>query len=123
MKGENLEFLDDTYTITSNLMRKKFTRKIALNAATCTSECNFIILKCQKFGCKMIETWKCIICEKEINWASCRDVRPSTKIYGKKFIRKQPEVNLSLTKGMREERISLTKMNNVLSGMVVNCSN
>ena len=50
-------------------------------------------------------------------------MKPSTKIYGKKFSSKQPEVNLSLTKGMREEGISLTKMNNVLSGMGVNCSN
>ena len=36
---------------------------------------------------------------------------------------KQPEVNLRLTKGMREERMSLTKMNNVLTGMVVTSSN
>ena len=62
----------------------------------------------------MRETWKCIVCAKEFNWASCRDVKPSTKFYGKKFSRKQPEVNLRLTKGMREEGISLTKMNNLV---------
>ena len=36
---------------------------------------------------------------------------------------KQPEVNLRLTKGMKEEGMSLTKMNNVLTGMGVNCIN
>ena len=50
---------------------------------------------------------------KKFNWGSCRDVKPSTKIYGKKFSSKQPEDNLSLTKGMMEEGISLTNMNNV----------
>ena len=37
--------------------------------------------------------------------------------------KKQPEVNLRLTKGIRGEGISLTKMKNVLSVMVINCSN
>ena len=58
MKGENLEVLDDTYTITSDIMRRKFTRKIVLHAATCTSECDFNIVKCNTVGCKMRETWK-----------------------------------------------------------------
>ena len=64
MKGENLELLDDSYTITSDLMRRKFTRQIALHAATCTSECDFNVAKCHTVGCQMIETWKCIVCEK-----------------------------------------------------------
>ena len=46
-----------------------------------------------------------------------------TKIYGTKLSRKQPEVNLRLTKKMREEGIYLTKMNNFLSGMGVKCRN
>ena len=71
----------------------------------------------------MRETWKCIVCAKEFNWASCRDVKPSTKSYGKKFSRKQPIVNLSLTKRMRKEGFSLTKMKNVLSQMGFNCRN
>ena len=103
-------------------MRRNFTRKIALHSARCTSECNFNIVKCHTVGCQMRETWKCIVCAKEFNWASCRDVKPSTKIDGKKFIRKQPEVNLGLNKGMREKGYSITNMNNVWSGMVVNCS-
>ena len=50
-------------------------------------------------------------------------MKPSTKNYGEKISKKQPEFNLRLTKGMREEGIYLTKMNNVLSGMGINCSN
>ena len=109
MKGENSEVLDDTYTITSNQMRRNFTRKIALHTATCTSECYFNIVKFQTFECQIRETLKWIVFSKEFNWDSCRDVKPSTKIYGKKFSRKQPEVNLRLTKEMREELISLKK--------------
>ena len=64
MKRENLEILDDTYTITSNLMRRNSTKQIALHAARCTSECDFNILKCHTVGCQMRETWKCIVFEK-----------------------------------------------------------
>ena len=64
IKGENLEMLDDTYTITSDIMRRNFNRKIVLHAARCTSKCDFNILKCQTFGCQMRETWKCILCAK-----------------------------------------------------------
>ena len=123
MKGENLEVLDDTYTITSNLMRRNLTRQIVLHAARCTSKCDFNIVKCRTVRFQMRETWMCIVFEKELNWDSCRYVKTSTKIYGKIFSRKQTEVNLRLTKGMREEVISLTKINNVLSGMGVECRN
>ena len=83
MKGENLQVLDDTYTITSNLMRTNFTRQIALHAARCTRDCDFKIVKCHTVGCQMKETWKCIVYEKEFNWDSFRDVKCLTKIYGK----------------------------------------
>ena len=45
MKGENLEVLDDNYTITSILMKNNFTWKIVLHAARCISECDFNKLK------------------------------------------------------------------------------
>ena len=56
MKVENYEVFDDTHTRTSDLIRSNFTRKIALNAATCTNEFNFIILKCYTVGCQIRET-------------------------------------------------------------------
>ena len=85
MKVEILEVLDDNYTITSDIMRRNFSRKIVLHAARCTSECYFNIVKCQTFGCQMRETLNFIVCAKEFNWASCRDVKLSTKIYGEKI--------------------------------------
>ena len=66
MKGENLEVLDDTYAITSNQMRRNFTKKIDLHAATCTTECNSNIVKCHTVGCQMRETLKCIVCAKKL---------------------------------------------------------
>ena len=49
-------------------------------------------------------------------------MEPSKKLW-EKIGRKQPEVNLRLTKGIREEVFSLTNIINVLSGMGVNFSN
>ena len=86
MEGENLEVLDDTYTITSDILRRNFTRQIALHATRCTSDCDLNIVKFHTVGCQMREYCKCIVCGKEFFWASCRDVKPSTKIYGKNLL-------------------------------------
>ena len=62
IKGENLEVFDDTYTMISSVIRRKFTRKISLHAARFTSECDLNLVKCQTVGCQMRETWNWIIC-------------------------------------------------------------
>ena len=86
MKGENFKVLDDTYTITSDIMKRNFTRQIALHAEEFTSDCGFNILKGHAVGCQMRETWKYNLCAKEFNWASCRVVRPSKKIMGTNLV-------------------------------------
>lgn len=96
-------------------MLTEFIHSLTTHAAQCQSQINLEEIN-KKYGAGIIQHWKCPKCNKTLELRNCKWIRTNVVEEGRRESRSQPELNVRIVKGARENGVNLEKIHGLVSG-------